>query len=257
MSTVLFPPTAALAPFVENLWAAETRTGVSRAERILPSGTTELVVDLRDDRRGALVCGAGTKPFVMQRAARESFVGVHFRPGGAAALLGVAGHELRDARVPLGDLWGPAAGRLRERLIDAPPGRARMHVLESALLERRSHPGLFHPGVSHAVAALARDAARPIAELTAQAGLSPRHFIARFAAQTGLTPKRFARVRRFQSAIARADSAVRRGWAHVALDCGYYDQAHLARDFQEFAALAPGMYLRRRSHDPNHVSLMG
>jgi AraC-like DNA-binding protein len=79
-------------------------------------------------------------------------------------------------------------------------------------------------------------------------GLSQRHFIHLFARQVGLTPKLLCRVLRFQYAriLAQSQSREQRatGWAQIAMTCGYYDQAHLIRDFQDLSGLTPSQYIR-------------
>jgi methylphosphotriester-DNA--protein-cysteine methyltransferase len=58
--------------------------------------------------------------------------------------------------------------------------------------------------------------------------------------KTGFTPKFLARILRFRRAAASLDSAI--SAVDLALDSGYYDQAHLIRDFREFAGRTPGMF---------------
>ena len=66
-----------------------------------------------------------------------------------------------------------------------------------------------------------------------------------------MTPKLLARILRFQHAIGLIGSGS--GWAEVAATCGYYDQAHLIRDFNQFAGAAPGEFARRRLPDGGGV----
>ena len=83
-----------------------------------------------------------------------------------------------------------------------------------------------------------------IDELARDVGWSRKHLGARFRDQVGLTPKVAARVMRFESLLARSRSRGRRTWSELAATCGYFDQAHLNRDFAEFAHTTPGAYLR-------------
>src|SRR5260370_95846 len=70
-------------------------------ESVLPTGTTELVINLREDQTrvyagqgcermpGAIVAGAHARPFVIDTAEQSAVIGVHFQPGGAVPFLGV------------------------------------------------------------------------------------------------------------------------------------------------------------------------
>ena len=72
-----------------------------------------------------------------------------------------------------------------------------------------------------------------------------------------MTPKRYAKVRRFQRALDRLNGDAAPAWAQVALECGYFDQAHLCRDWAELTGLSPAEFLRLRSVPvkENHVAL--
>lgn len=76
MLTSQATPSAPLAGHVELFWAMDTPLRADGAERVLPSGTTELVFDLRDPGRLARICGPRSQPFVLERASRESFLDV-------------------------------------------------------------------------------------------------------------------------------------------------------------------------------------
>lgn len=256
MNSVALAPRPALAGFVELYWAEEATDRTPGLERVLPSGTTDVVFDLRDPARPALVCGPHSRPFTMERAARESYAGIHFKPGGAAALLGVVESELANAHVELDAIWGRSGRELGARLCEAATPELRLRLLEQTLLARLERARPRHPAVTYALCQLSRSPApRSIGEIGEATGLSARRFIALFTAQVGLTPKLFARVRRFQRVLKLAHARPRPDWIELALGCGYYDQAHLVRDFGDFAALAPSAYLRLRSHDPNHLAL--
>jgi len=249
-------PHPALAAYVDLFWAMDAPLRQADRERVLPSGTTELVFDLAGSSPSALICGPRSEPFVMRRAGRESFVGVHFKPGGATRLLGVPESELANAFVDLDALWGREAGELCARLTEARSPAAALALLERALLARFERTREGHPSVAYALGELALvPARRSIGEIGARAGLSARRFITVFTQQVGLSPKLFARVQRFQRVLHVAHAQRSPDWAQLALACGYYDQAHLVRDFSDFASVSPGAYLRLRGDDPNHIAL--
>jgi AraC-like DNA-binding protein len=56
----------------------------------------------------------------------------------------------------------------------------------------------------------------------------------------GLSPKIYCRVQRFQRVIRRLTAEPAASWADVALDAGYSDQPHFAREFRRLAGITPG-----------------
>jgi AraC-like DNA-binding protein len=83
-------------------------------------------------------------------------------------------------------------------------------------------------------------------DIASAVGLSQRHFIELFASEVGLTPKLFGRIRRFQRAVDQSQNGTRTDWAQLAIECGYFDQSHLIRDFVAFAGVSPAEYRRRQ-----------
>jgi AraC-like DNA-binding protein len=248
------PASRWLAPYVERLWSL-SEVAAHERERIVPSGTFELVVNLdRDEivvRRGhadarhsgAVVSGACSRSFVVDTRVHRSIVGVHFRPGGAARFLGVPAIELADTHVDLDVLWGREAGHLRDSLCSADSAATRFDRIEAAL-ERRMAPEPGRPMVRAAVTSLSRSA-HGVGALVSASGLSHRRFVDVFAREVGMTPKRFARVARLQRALARVRPGM--SWAAIALEAGYSDQSHLIRELEDFTEMTPREYARRRS----------
>jgi AraC-like DNA-binding protein len=86
-----------------------------------------------------------------------------------------------------------------------------------------------------------------------RSGYSHRRFAALFREAVGLGPKRYARVLRFEAALARIAADTRPGWAELALDSGYCDQSHFQRDFRALAGITPGRYGDLELRELHHV----
>jgi AraC-like DNA-binding protein len=262
-------PCPPLDEIVDSLWALSDAPGHAR-ERIVPSGTIELVINLHDDAfrihgwgggaeqrfRGALVSGCYRSAFEIDTRAHARIVGVHFKPGGAARLLGAPAGELANAHVSLEALWGRPATELRERLCAAATATERFELLEQALVARLPDRPQPRDAVGAALAALEQPRVE-IGGVTRALGLSHRRFIEIFVEDVGVSPKRYAMVRRFQRALAAALHSPSPAWARIALEHGYYDQAHLCRDWVELAGISPAdlVELRAIPVKDNHVAI--
>lgn len=259
------PPAPPLDAHVAYVWASQGAPAHA-TERVVPTGTVELMVSLVDaelcvydaDGRvqrsssGAAVAGAYRRPFMFDTHAEASVVGVHFKPGRAGVVLGVPPGELVDRHVDLEALWGRRARELRERLCAAPTTEQRFAILEAELVARLG-ARREHPAVAYALDGLARPDAR-VADIADGASLSQRRLIELFTAAVGLTPKRFGRIARFHRATALARRPAV-DWTRVAHACGYYDQAHLIRDFRELADVTPTELRRASVHAHEHHQL--
>ena len=133
-------------------------------------------------------------------------------------------------------------------------------MLELALLERAA--GMFggQPVVEYAVRNfIAQPATIRIAEVSDKTGFSTRRFIELFKQHVGMTPKLFCRVRRFQKVLRSITSGKPVNWTGVALDGGYFDQAHFIHDFRAFSGINPSKYLvdyQDFPRHPNHLPMV-
>ena len=241
-----------------------------RQERVhvVPSGTLEIVFNLREDKThiadasdptrfmafgGAVVSGAQARYFVTDVQAHAALVGVHFRPGGAFAMLGVPPGALCDGHANLDAIWGARASELCERLCNAENSGERFHILDGAFLPRLAGASLLRDEVRFALRRLVAKNAR-INSVAADVELSHRRFIEVFSAEVGVTPKVFSRVGRFQRTWNLAKESVALDWAELALTGGYADQSHLIREFVLLSGHSPRELLKR-SAAGHHAAL--
>jgi len=267
-----YKPKPPLSKFVDNFWLYEGYEPEHKTERILPTGTLELVINLRQNElriydaerpencsrlSGAIFSGASGRGFAPDTAEAAFIIGVHFKPGGAFPFLGLPAGDLADTHVDLETLWGPSAGRLRERLCEARTSAERFQLLQEALLSRLCHGVEQHYAVSAALEMFGKNQAGPtVREAAKYLGLSQRRFIQVFKAEVGITPKLFSRIQRFQQARTFIQHNPSINWADLAVDLGYFDQSHFIREFLEFSGLSPTDYINRHKRfiEPNiHV----
>jgi AraC-like DNA-binding protein len=173
-------------------------------------------------------------------------VQVNFKALGAWQFLGVPMDSLTNRVVELEDILGTNARRLVAQMQDAPDWMSRFDMLDTFILARFEHAAPASPAVRWAWRKLNETGGLvSVGSLAKELGRSRKHLIAQFRREIGLPPKTLARIIRFgrvTKVLKRTDIT---SWVHVANQCGYYDQAHLIRDFREFAGTTPTEYIDR------------
>lgn len=251
-------PHALLRGIVRSIWQGEGRVTYAR-DRILPGGQSYLLVNLgppqylvapgADERRipfdDAWFCGISERPIDTEAPHGSVVVGVELTTTGSAALWPWRQAEHANHIGPLEDLLGAGAAHLRERLLHTASAAGRLLLLEDWLLARCVTGRRIHPLVHWATQRLAESGGGVrTAVLARDAGCSRKHLVDLFSRQVGLPPKTLARVHRFRKALGVSRSSPSPSWSEIAVACGYYDQAHLIHDFQQFAGMPPAAFSR-------------
>jgi AraC-like DNA-binding protein len=205
---------------------------------------------------GTLLGGLHSAPALIAHEGAQSGIQVALRPLGARALLGLPAGKLADIDVPAEAVLGAVCAELRDRVRAAACWPDRFAILDEILL-RLARAGAGPTGTRPDVAPevgwawgqlLHSGGVVRVSALAAETGWSGRHLTSRFRAEIGLTPKAAARVIRFsrarhllvrQLAVAGSDTRL----ADLAVTCGYFDQAHLAREFRALAGCPPSQWL--------------
>jgi len=195
-----------------------------------------------------LAGGLHTAPALISFDGRMSGVQLAVSPLAARPLFGLPAGELANVDVEATELLGATAMELHERIREAPEWQARFEIMDSLLLAGADPDAEVHPGVARAWQRILDSGGTVrVGELAKEVGWSPRHLQALFQAETGLTPKAACRVTRFHRARRALQRRVQAGLppdlADLAAGCGYFDQAHLAREFRELAGCPPSVWL--------------
>ncbi|MFI9506887.1 helix-turn-helix domain-containing protein [Nocardia sp. NPDC052566] len=216
--------------------------------RKIPGGTVKIVFALDGTFEGRriepapLVIGLHDRGGTAEHAGRMRSVQVQLEPLAARRLLGAPLHELRNGTADLGEFLGPSAHELTARLAETTAWTDRFTLVAAALREwtaRAADPG--DAAVARAVRQLRRSAGVvSFTELADESGWSRRHFRRLFTEDVGLSPKGYGSLMRFSAALTALTAAPEADMSRVASEFGYYDQAHLSRDFQRFAGAPPG-----------------
>ena len=225
-----------------------------------------------------LLGGLHTSPALVSHQGRWSGVQLGLTPLGARTLLRVPAAELANWDAEAADVIGGFAAQLRELVVEQPSWGGRFAVIDQ-LLERRAaeveadRRVTVRPEVGLAWRRLRESRGSVgVAELAAETGLSARRLGSLFRDEFGLAPKEAGRVFRFTHARRRigqaamggrlgaagadagggmdvaggrgtADGGAGMGLARLAVECGFYDQAHLAREFRALAGCPPSQWL--------------
>ncbi|TMR93366.1 helix-turn-helix domain-containing protein [Nonomuraea basaltis] len=245
-------PSAALRPYVTRLCAYREHYGspVTRSEAVVPGAVLILAfgtpMEVGGERVTAFTGGLGDRFTVTRVLGPAEGVEVVLTPFGARRLYGLPMRHLTNLTVPVEDLLGPWADLAVGRLAETPSWRERLALVDRLLLARIQEGPELGPELPWAWARLLESGGRlSPSSLAESLGWSHRHLVARFQDQIGLPPKTAARVIRFGRALRllRSGTAI----ARVATECGFYDQAHMNREFRMLGDTTPGQIHPRRA----------
>jgi AraC-like DNA-binding protein len=192
----------------------------------------------------ALVSGMQDAPALVRQGSEVFGIHVFIKPLGVRAILGVGSTAITSLVVELADIWGRAADDLIDRLAAAESWPQRFRILDRAFLST-FNPASVAPEISWAWNRLVRaHGSVPVHVLADEIGYSRRHFGERFRTAVGVAPKVAARIVRFERAC-RLIARPRANLVNVALACGYYDQAHLTREWHALTGCSPKEWIAR------------
>ena len=260
MQYQIYIPPPRLQPYVECFWSLELPDfpGDTVPERVLPDGTTELIVHYGDQfermnekglfEKQALGLFVGQmKTFTLLRpSGKTGMVAVRFKPAGAARFFGFSLSEITNRILDLDLVLGAEGKSLVDWVLNCQTNSDRVQVLLDFLLEKltsRSDDLLLRATVKFIEEA---KGGLDLFVLEKRIGLSSRQIERKFKEKVGISPMALARVVRFQRFLSLAKECPNMNLTDASMECGYYDQSHFIKDFRAFAGVSPSSFLEEK-----------
>ena len=246
-------PGTRLLPFVNSYWCLSSDVALDLCDRTLPDGCQEIVFNIncqvkRSDNGKEFftnppveLIGQMTRAYEIKTQGRQIYFGIKFYPHSFAAFTTESIEDLRDQSIDLRLLFCRAFTEIYEAILAKPDFEFFVSSMENYLNQRLSiqrATSLAYNMVDYAVKKMfVNNQEVSLQSMHVELGVSKRHLLNIFKHHTGLSPKQFLRMVRFQSTLKGLQLS--QPLSQIALESGYYDQAHLHHDFKALAGVTP------------------
>ncbi len=255
-------PNPALSKFIDCFWLLESNDKKSQTEphKILPDGCIELLFHFKSLNRRfisndesiaeprSFFSGQIKRSIMIKSTGTVGVLGVRFRPAGAYPFLRLPMIvELTEKVVDLTEIWGRKGRELNSRILESTTNQERIRHAESFLLNRLDQKIAEDVIVRQALVEIIRAKGQTSIDfLMRNIGISGRQLERKFDQLVGLTPKTFSRIIRFQNVFDLLSKNHFQHLTTLALQCGFYDQAHFIHEFKEFTGQSPTAYFSNK-----------
>ncbi|WP_458125709.1 helix-turn-helix domain-containing protein [Paenibacillus sp. Z3-2] len=224
--------------------------------RVLPDGCTDMLItyDPVCSVHSYAYCGNYTEPFAVPESsdddapAGDYTFGVRFFPGGAHVFHGMPLEWFTDKRIALQECWPEKLNELQERMAETNSFTERVEVMNTYLsplsVQASTYENDLMKNVLHRIF---KDGGRmSVQEIALREVVSERQLHRKFSEWIGISPKRFSEVVRFHRVLGSIHQGHTADWAMLAQNHGFFDQAHLIRQFRKFYGETPLTAARER-----------
>jgi AraC-like DNA-binding protein len=245
-------PSPYLAQVVKHFLVLESDVQGTTRHRLFPDGNPGMVFQYSDSLTS--FANSSARSFLYgQVSGFHTIISDHhvrllivvLQPYGAHALTGIPAHELTDNIIPLQLLWGSRAGEQEERIAAMPGNLERIGLIERFLLQQLTRVPMKEGMIQQIISLIHHhQGCLPVAQLSSTLHINERQLERKFREHIGITPKQFSgivRLQHFLKQLRYSDTDIH--LTRIAYDCGYYDQAHLIREFRKHTGITPRQYI--------------
>jgi len=230
--------------------AFTTESSLTGATTIFPNATTNLTIvldngiDFNQTQLKNAIYASCSSSVLMETRVGSSFIGVQFNNYGMYFLTGVPVNEVQDKLLPLDTFFKQSSiDRIRDQLRSVKSLKKRFEMLESFLLETIKPPEV-DSRLPFGVSMITSNHNLKMDDLSKALCLSNRGMQKLFKKYVGMSPAYFKKIMRFNNAAKLLLAKSNISLTKIALNCGYYDQAHFIKDFKHFGKITPSHFLK-------------
>ena len=233
---------------VQHFWSV--RWDLRGAKPFVPETLPHPNVHLVFEAEGARIVGVHTGRFTTKLKDSGWVFGVKFRPGAFRPYFGRSVASLRNRSVPIDEVFGTKGAALARKVSDL-CGDAEKAAAVERFLNARKTP--FDPNVervSNIVDEIAENREIvSVEQVVERWRFGKRTLQQLFSSYVGVGPKWVINRYRLHEAVERLQEGAHISFTELAMELGYFDQAHFIRDFRNLVGCTPAAYTRRHPAD--------
>ncbi|MFT3738773.1 MAG: helix-turn-helix transcriptional regulator [Breznakibacter sp.] len=246
-----YQPHVMLDRYVETYWTVQGFLDEGEYHRVLPDGCVDIIFSFTANNHPS-----GLLPFVPNVVGTMTcysqgyypsdvdFLGIRFKPAGITAFIRSPINEFTDRRIDLALVDGSLFDDYFHMDL---PGKTsvgeKIEHIDAYFIRKLKYVFGLEPQIVHAVDLIKRTKGLlSPTDIASKVCLSPRHFERKFKSAVGISPKTFSKVTKFGHSISYLKKHPGESLFSVAVDCGYYDHAHMIREFQFMSGSSPSYF---------------
>lgn len=244
-----FQPNNLLTPYIEAYWIACGFHEPEEFHRILPDGCVDIILSLNASAHFGLnpfcpnIIGTMTTFYNGSYASDVNLVGIRFRPAGFTAFCRVPIYEFTDRRIDLTLVESLFDQHFYANLPEKETTEEVIQHLDSYFMQKLNKLFIPEKQIVYAIQLIRQsNGLLSLNEIANESCLSLRHFERKFKTVVGISPKAFCKIMKFQYTCNYLKINSDSNLYITAIDCGYYDKAHLIKDFKLLSGTPPSHF---------------
>ncbi|MDN5200050.1 helix-turn-helix domain-containing protein [Fulvivirgaceae bacterium BMA10] len=253
----IFSPCEELKPFIKFFWILEDLTGIQEKhsiERVIPDGCMELIIHYGDrfqqydqtqwkDQSKSLLAGQLKKFLLLRPTGIMGMVGARFHPNGAYPFFKIPMNEFQGHVIEADNICD--ISMLENKIYETKDHHGKVMHFQSFLLQMLHQNFSEEPLINAAVNLIVeQDGCIPITDVAKKYGSSVRQMERKFNQLIGISPKAFSNLVKLKNFFNLTETGRFQKFTDLAIECGYYDQAHFIREFKQITGLSPKAYYK-------------